>query len=66
MSMVPQLGRHEGSWIVTSPAGMVVELFERTNVEIAAQLGWRIETVAAYLGRINAEIRAKSVECSHG
>ena len=56
MYAIPQLHRHEGSWVVTSPAGEVVELFERANVEKAVGAGWTVETIGTYLGRINAAI----------
>jgi hypothetical protein len=45
------------SWIVTSPAGKVVELYERPNVEKARAAGWKIEEAGAYLKRMNAEIK---------
>jgi hypothetical protein len=47
------------SWIVTSPTGLVIELFDKTNVAIVERMGWRVETAQQYLGRINAEIRVK-------
>lgn len=54
---IPALPRGCGSWIVTSPAGRVVELYERRNVEKAAAAGWRIETAVDYLVRFNAEMQ---------
>lgn len=54
---IPDLESYCGSWIVTSPAGRVVELYERSNVERAANAGYRVETAAQYLGRVNCEIR---------
>jgi hypothetical protein len=56
---IPELEPHCGSWIVSAPnAGAVVELFERRNVERAAAAGWRIETAAQYLARIQREVSA--------
>lgn len=55
---IPELEPTCGSWVVTSPGGRVVELYERANVEKAAEAGWRIETSAGYLARINDLIRA--------
>lgn len=49
---IPALEPHCGSWMVTSPAGTVTELFDRSNVERAAQAGYRIETAAKYLARV--------------
>jgi hypothetical protein len=59
MTVIPELESHCGSWIVTRPDGFVFELFERENVQIAANRDWRIETAAQYLGRINKAIREK-------
>lgn len=59
---VPELEPHCGSWICTSPGGEVREFFERANVERAASTGWRVETAAQYLGRVNAAIRETARE----
>jgi hypothetical protein len=57
--VVPELEVNGNSWVVTDPkSGRVYELYSRTNVEEIAAQGWRVETAAKYLGRINAEIRA--------
>jgi len=55
---IPALPSTCNSWVVTSPAGTVYEFGNRRNVEKAAAAGWRIETAAEYLGRINQEIRS--------
>lgn len=47
------------SWMVTSPSGKVFELYTQANVIRAELAGWKVESAAAYLARINAEIRAK-------
>jgi hypothetical protein len=57
---IPELEPHCGSWVVTSPTGRVYELFERADVEKVAAAGWKVETAATYLGRINAAIRFNS------
>lgn len=54
---VPSLERESGSWVVTSPKGRVVELFDRANVEKACAAGWRVETALQYLTRIRAEVK---------
>jgi hypothetical protein len=54
-SAIPELEPRCGSWVVTSPDGAVSEFFERANAEIAAQCGYRVETAAGYLARINRE-----------
>lgn len=59
--MIPELEPYCGSWIVTSPDGRIVELFERRNVELADRAGWTIETAAQYLGRLNRTIREQRV-----
>jgi len=55
---IPELEERCGSWVCTSPAGEVREFFERANAEKAAASGWRVETAATYLARINRELRA--------
>ena len=55
--MIPSLEPHCGSWVVTSPTGQVVELFEPANAQKALDAGWVVETTATYLGRINAAYR---------
>jgi len=57
---VPALPPRCGSWIVTSPGGRVVELFEPANVRTAIRAGWRAETALDYLGRVNAGARGKA------
>ncbi len=59
MTRAPDLEPHCGSWIATSGA-RVVELFTRRDADKLAAAGWRVETAAQYLGRVNAEIRAGS------
>lgn len=59
MTPIPELDGRSGSWVVSSPDGKrVYELYERKDVQIVANAGWKIETAGEYLGRINAEIRA--------
>lgn len=55
--MIPELEHHCGSWVMTSPTGRVYESFNRRNVEKAHAAGWKVETAAQYLGRLNKEIR---------
>lgn len=55
---IPELEPHCGSWMVTSPAGDIRELFERGNAERALAAGWRVETAAQYLSRINRAVLA--------
>lgn len=55
--MIPNLEPTCNSWVCTSPGGRVVELHNRENVEKAAAAGWRVETAAGYLARINGLIR---------
>lgn len=55
---IPALPHGSGSWVCTSPAGVVREFFNRRNVEKAAAAGWRIEPVGDYLHRINEQIKA--------
>ena len=50
---IPDLEPHCGSWVCTAPTGWVVELYNREIVEFLAGSGWRVETAAQYLGRIN-------------
>jgi hypothetical protein len=57
---LPELEPHCGSWIATSPTGHAVELFERANAQRALNAGWKVETAAQYLGRINREIRERA------
>lgn len=47
------------SWIVTSPAGYVFELYEPSNVAKARAAGWRVEEAGVYLGRLNTAVRAE-------
>lgn len=61
MATIPALEPHCGSWIVTSPEGRVIELFTERNVQTVADAGWRVETAAAYLGRINGLYRAAGI-----
>lgn len=55
---IPALPHGCGSWVVTSPAGRVLELYDRANVEKAAAAGWKIETALQYLARFNAQVAA--------
>lgn len=57
MADVPELERYCGSWICTSPTGLVREFFSRESVLRAAEAGWQVETAAKYLARINAAIK---------
>lgn len=56
----PELEHGSGSWIVTSPTGIVFELYERANARSAFGLGWQVETAGQYLGRINKAHRSDS------
>lgn len=58
---IPELPHGCNSWVVHSPIGATAELWSRKNVERLASIGWKVETTAAYLNRINAEI-AKGVK----
>lgn len=53
-SAIPELEPSCGSWVCSRNAGERFETFSRRTAEHAATLGYRIETAAAYLGRINA------------
>ena len=53
----PELARHEGSWVITSPDGAVTETFSRRAADSAARSGSVVETKGQYLGRINKAIR---------
>lgn len=58
---IPPLAAHEGSWVVTRYDGTVVgEFFTRRNVERFNPLTCRVETIGAYLARVNGEIKAAS------
>lgn len=58
---IPTLEPHCGSWVCTSPDGRTVrEFFEPANARRAAAGGWKVETAAQYLGRVNAAVRAGS------
>jgi hypothetical protein len=57
---IPGLPHACGSWVVHSPCRATAELFSRKNVEKLESIGWKVETTAAYLTRINAEISAKA------
>ncbi len=59
MRKAPDLEPHCGSWIATHGT-RAVELYERSDADKLAAGGWRVETAAQYLGRVNAEIRAGS------
>ena len=56
MNAIPELERHCGSWIVTSPSGRVTELYERANVEKALAAGYKVQTALAYLCEFNKSI----------
>jgi hypothetical protein len=57
---IPELEPHCGSWVCTTPAGgHPMETFTRDTAEILSGAGWRVETAAQYLGRVNAEARAR-------
>jgi hypothetical protein len=45
--------------VITSPAGEVTERYNRETVERAAKAGYRIETAASYLARINREFSSQ-------
>jgi hypothetical protein len=60
---IPELNHGEGSWVCTLKDGNVthyVELFSRRNVELLQARGWSIETIGAYLGRLNSDVRQSS------
>ena len=59
-SEIPELEPYCGSWVCTAPNGDVREFYSRENVERAAKAGYRIETAAGYLARINREIKERS------
>ncbi len=54
---IPKLAKHEGSWVVTSPSGKTIELFERKNVKKAIDAGYTVETIGDYLARVNRKIK---------
>jgi hypothetical protein len=56
-SALPRLSSREGSWVGTSPAGEVREFYSRQKAERALNAGWRLETIGAYLGRVNRTVR---------
>lgn len=60
LTSIPQLEPHCGSWMATSSSGQVLEVWDREDAEQLAKSGWRIETAAAYLGRLNTKIKAAS------
>lgn len=51
----PDLGPHEGSWVVTLPSGYVFEIYRRGNADLAVEKGFKVETIGTYLGRINGK-----------
>lgn len=53
---IPELPHGCGSWVCTAPDGERREVFYQRNAELAAALGWRVETAIDYLHRINNEI----------
>ena len=55
----PDLAPHEGSWVITNVHDKQVETFSRATADYCAQLGLRVETIGAYLGRLNRELKAK-------
>ena len=62
MLNIPELQHGEGSWVYTQPKGVgpgvrVIELYERSNVMRLAELGWSIESIGAYLHRLNERIK---------
>lgn len=59
-TQLPELEPHCGSWIATRPDGRVFELFNRSYAELCASRGWKLETAAQYLGRINKAIREQN------
>jgi len=54
---IPNLPPRCGPWIVTAHDGTVLEFFDKANVQKAANHGWKVETTADYLHRINTEIK---------
>lgn len=61
MAAIPELEPHCGSWICTSPAGEVREVFTRKTAETLARYGWRVQTAAAYLAELNKRIKNDSL-----
>ncbi len=58
---IPELEPHCGSWVCTPPSGgLGMETFTRNTAEVLSGAGWRVETAAQYLGRVNAEIRTNA------
>lgn len=51
---IPDLEPSCGSWVCSRNEGERFETFSRRTAEYAAAHGYRVETAAAYLRRINA------------
>lgn len=62
MPDIPELERHCGSWIIIERGtGLVLcETFERAWLDSVDQSLFEILTTAAYLGRLNARIKANA------
>jgi hypothetical protein len=56
----PELSEHEGSWVVTLKNGFPHKTFARDVADRCAKAGLRVETISAYLARINAAARTAS------
>lgn len=58
--MIPVLEPGCGSWVVSADNGRkVFETFSSVTAERAANSGWKVETAAQYLARINAAITSR-------
>lgn len=54
----PKLEPHCGSWIITTPTGMVLETFSRRNADMASEApGYKVETALEYLSKLNRAAR---------
>jgi hypothetical protein len=54
-SQIPELEPHCGSWVCSRNDGYRFETFSIRTARCAAERGYRIETAAEYLARINRE-----------
>lgn len=63
---VPELPHGCGSWVVTSPRGLVYELYDRANVRRAVKNEWLVETAVDYLCRLNREANEPNPENDDG
>lgn len=56
--IVPPLEPHCGSWVLTRE-GCTFETSKHETAVKAAALGWKVETTAQYLSRVNRGIRER-------